>query len=178
MQSAHRVHCDRLICMRLFSTALMVAVLCCSAQTPAITPDNIKPPAGEILARQARAEGDQIYTCDGSTWVLTGPEAKLFDDTGKAIGSHFAGPTWEWSDGSRVVGRPVASATPDPDSIPWLLLVATDHQGDGVLQRVSSIQRLSTKGGKASASGCDPSHKGEKMRAHYTALYRFYTLGK
>ena len=164
--------------MRLFFTALFLADLCCSAQTLATIPDNLKPPAGEKLARQARAEGDQIYTCDGSTWVLTGPDAKLFDETGKEIGSHFAGPTWEWSDGSRVVGRSVASAMPDPDSIPWLLLVATDHQGNGVLQQVSSIQRLSTKGGKASATGCDASHKGEKMRTHYTALYRFFSQSK
>jgi hypothetical protein len=164
--------------MKLFFTALIVADLCCSAQNLPTIPDNLRPPAMERLARQARAEGDQIYTCDGSSWVLAGPEAKLFDETGKEIGSHFAGPTWEWSDGSRVVGRPVASAMPDPDSIPWLLLIAIDHQGNGVLQQVSSIQRLSTKGGKASATGCDASHKGAKMRAHYTALYCFYTGSK
>jgi hypothetical protein len=72
------------------------------------------------------------------------------------------------------VGRAVANATPDPDSIPWLLLTATDHQGDGVMKQVSSIQRLSTKGGKAPATGCDASHKGDKTHVHYTATYRFY----
>jgi hypothetical protein len=161
--------------MRFFFMALILADLCRSAQSPPAIPDNLKPPTTEKLVLQARAEGDQIYTCDGSSWVLAGPEAKLFDETGKEVGSHFAGPTWEWFDGSRVVGRPVANATPDPDSIPWLLLVATDHQGSGALQAVSSIQRLSTNGGKASATGCDASHKGEKMRAHYTAIYRFYS---
>jgi hypothetical protein len=158
-----------------FLTALIVVVLSINAQSVPSVPDNLKPPATERLARQAHAEGDQIYTCDGSNWVLTGPDAKLFDETGKQVGSHFAGPTWEWSDGSRVVGRAIANATPDRDSIPWLLLTATDHQGKGVMQEVSSIQRLSTKGGKASATGCDESHKGEKTRAHYTALYFFYT---
>jgi uncharacterized protein DUF3455 len=165
--------------MRLSVTALIFTALAGfsagSAQSPPPVPDNLKPPAGERLARQAQATGDQIYTCDGSIWVLTAPEAKLLDDTGRQIGSHFAGPTWEWSDGSRVMGRAVANASPDPDSIPWLLVTATDHQGDGVMRQVSSIQRLSTKGGKAPATGCDASHKGEKIRAHYTAVYYFYT---
>jgi FtsP/CotA-like multicopper oxidase with cupredoxin domain len=161
--------------MRFLLAALTVAGLCASAQSDPAVPDNLKPPAAERLARQARAEGDQIYSCDGSIWALVGPDAKLFDDNGKQVGSHFAGPTWEWADGSRVVGRPVANATPDTASIPWLLLTATDHQGDGVMKQVSSIQRLSTKGGKAPATGCDESHKGAKTRAHYTAIYRFYT---
>lgn len=107
--------------------------------------------------------------------MLSRPDAKLSDESGKQLGSHFAGPTWEWSDGSRVVGRAVANATPDPDSIPWLLLTATEHQGNGVMKNVSSIQRLSTKGGKAPAGGCDASHKGEETRSHYTAVYYFYT---
>jgi hypothetical protein len=46
------------------------------------------------------------------------------------------------------------------------------------MKQVSSIQRLSTKGGKAPATGCDAAHKGEKSRAHYTAIYRFYTPGQ
>src|SRR5580700_7350756 len=110
------------------------------AQTPDI-PANLKPPAGETLIRQAHATGDQVYTCDGTSWMLLRPDARLLDESGKEIGSHFAGPTWQWSDGSRVVGRPVANAAPDPDSIPWLLLTATDHQGQGVLQDISSVQR-------------------------------------
>ena len=155
-----------------------MASLYANAQSRPSVPDNLKPPATERLAREVRAEGDQIYNCDGSAWVFVGPEAKLFDDNGKQVGSHFAGPTWEGTDGSRVVGRPIANAAPDPGSIPWLLLTATDHQGDGVMKQVSSIQRLSTKGGKAPATGCDAAHKGEKMRAHYTATYRFYTPGQ
>jgi Protein of unknown function (DUF3455) len=159
---------------RLIFAALIVAGLRMSAQSPPLIPDNLKPPSNEKLALQARAEGDQVYTCDGSSWALTGPDAKLFDEAGKQVGSHFAGPTWEWSDGSRVVGRPIANASPDPDSVPWLLLTATAHQGEGVMKQVSSIQRLSTKGGKSPATGCDPSHRGETTRAHYTAVYYFY----
>ena len=143
-------------------------------QTPGNIPANLKPPAGETLAREANGVGDQVYTCDGTSWVLLRPDAKLLDESGKEVGSHFAGPTWQWSDGSRVKGRAVANATPDPDSIPWLLVTAVDHQGDGVLKNVSSIQRLSTKGGKAPGGGCDAAHKGQEYRSHYTAVYYFY----
>lgn len=161
--------------MRLSLAAVVGFQLCACAQNLPTIPGNLKPAANETLALQARASGDQIYTCDGSAWVFTKPDAKLFTKSGKQIGSHFAGPTWEWSDGSRVTGKVVANATPDPDSIPWLLLTATDHQGDGVLRHVSSMQRLSTKGGKAPANGCDAAHKGKEARSHYTAVYVFYT---
>jgi len=161
--------------MRLCFLALLVFDLWVRAQVPPNVPDNLKPPANETLALQAQAAGDQVYTCDGSTWVLSGPDAKLSDKSGKQVGSHSAGPTWEWSDGSRVMGRAVANATPDPDSIPWLLLTATQHEGAGVMKNVSSIQRLSTKGGKAPVSGCDAPHKGQEARSHYTAAYYFYT---
>ena len=136
--------------------------------------DTLKPPAGEILQAHAHASGQQIYTCDGSNWVLKAPDAKLFDDAGHEVGSHFAGPTWRWSDGSQVTGKPIADVVPDPKSIPWLLLTATGHTGDGVLKNVSSIQRLQTKSGKAPVTGCDASHKGDEARISYTADYYFY----
>lgn len=138
-------------------------------------PDNLKPPPDETLSSKAYAAGDQIYVCDGSKWVFSKPEAKLFDESKKQIGTHFAGPTWESADGSRVMAKAAANATPDPDSIPWLLLKATDHQGEGVMKQISSIQRVSTKGGKAPATGCDAEHKGQEARSPYTALYLFYT---
>jgi hypothetical protein len=155
--------------------ALLIFELCTYGQIPSGVPENLKPPANETLDFRAQAVGDQVYACDGSAWVLSRPDAKLFDESGGQVGSHSAGPTWEWSDGSRVTGRPVANATPDPDSIPWLLLTATEHQGGGVMKNVSSIQRLSTKGGKPPASGCDAAHKGREVRSHYTAVYYFYT---
>ena len=161
--------------MQIRLAALIILDLCSYAQDLPSVPDNLKPPVNETLTRQAQATGDQVYTCDGSGWVLTRPDAKLFEGSGKQIGSHFAGPTWEWSDGSRVVGRAVANATPDPESIPWLLLTAIQHQGDGILKNVTSIQRLSTKGGKAPRTGCDAAHKGEEVRSHYTAVYYFFT---
>ena len=146
-----------------------------AGRPPQDVPENLKAPAGEELLLQAHAEGDQIYSCDGSRWTLSGPEAKLFH-AGRQVGSHFAGPTWKWSDGSQVTGKPMASATLDADSIPWLLLTATEHAGEGVMKNVSTIERLHTKGGAAPASGCDASHKDETTRVHYTADYYFYSV--
>jgi hypothetical protein len=157
-----------------FAVALTLSlVLPCAAQTPAV-PGNLKPPAGATLLLHVHATGDQVYLCDGSAWVLSHPDAKLFDDSGQQVGTHYAGPTWESSDHSRVAGKPVANATPDPDSIPWLLVQAKDHQGDGAMQKVAFVQRLNTKGGKAPAAGCDAAHKGQEARSPYSADYLFY----
>jgi hypothetical protein len=152
----------------------LILALHCSAQSPSAVPDNLKPPAGATLLLHLHAAGDQIYVCDGSNWVFARPNAMLFDDSGQQVGSHFAGPTWEYADHSRVTGKAVASATPDPSSIPWLLVQATDHQGNGMMQRVTAIQRLYTKGGKAPSTDCDPEHKGQEGRSHYAADYLFY----
>ncbi len=154
--------------LAILSTLVAIAF----AQPP--VPDNLQPPPGAELKRQAHAIGDQIYACDGSKWILRGPDAKLSDDAGHEVGTHFAGPTWRWLDGSRVTAKPVANATPDPDSIPWLLLTVTDHAGSGVMTNISSIQRLHTKGGKAPAS-CESSQKDEQKRIHYTADYYFFS---
>lgn len=161
-----------------FAIMIATGVRVAAQQAPWYVPYALKPPAGEQLVLHARASGDQIYTCDGSKWTLTGPDAKLSDEAGHEAGSHFAGPTWQWSDGSQVMGKPVGNATPDPESIPWLLLTASNHIGDGVMKNVSSIQRLRTKGGKAPASGCTASNKDEKVRVHYTADYYFYAPKK
>jgi hypothetical protein len=159
--------------------AVSVGFHTAQGQTQASAPETLKPPAGEYLRVHAHAFGQQIYTCDGSKWILSGPDAKLFDEAGQKVGSHFAGPTWQWSDGSQVTGRPIASATQDPESIiPWLLLTATGHAGDGVMKNVSSIQRLRTKGGKAPANGCQALRRGEQARISYTADYYFYERPK
>jgi hypothetical protein len=170
-----RSHDGKLVCMRIYCAVLFVLPLCSRAQSLPSIPDNLKPPANETLILQAHATGDQIYVCNASSWAFSRPDAKLFDDSGKQIGSHFAGPTWESSDGSRVIAKQAATATPDSNSIPWLYLKATDHQGAGVMKRVTSVLRLSTKGGIAPAGTCDAQHKGQESRSHYTAVYLFYS---
>jgi Protein of unknown function (DUF3455) len=142
-------------------------------------PQQLQPPAGEQLLLQVHAKGDQVYICkEGATefsWGLKVPDAQLFDKDGKPFGKHFAGPSWEANDGSRVTGKAVANVpSPDPDSIPWLLVNVVGHEGTGALSRATSIQRLNTKGGKAPASGCDSVHAGQEVRVPYSADYLFY----
>jgi len=142
-------------------------------------PQQIQPPANEQLLLQVHAKGDQVYTCKGdaaqAAWTLKAPDAQLFDKDGKPFGKHFAGPSWEASDGSRVTGKAVANVpSPDADSIQWLLVNIVGHEGSGVLSRATSIQRINTKGGKAPASGCDAAHAGQEVRAAYSADYLFY----
>lgn len=142
-------------------------------------PQKLQPPANEHLLNQVHAKGDQVYTCkaDGANfaWALKAPDAQLFDKDGKPFGKHFAGPSWEANDGSRITGKAVANEpSPDSDSIAWLLLTVVSHTGDGVLARVTSVQRLHTKGGKAPASGCDAAHVGQEVRVAYSADYLFF----
>jgi hypothetical protein len=165
----------RLFSMRLALPLTLFLAIRAVAQSAPTIPDNLKPPAGATLILTLHATGDQVYTCDGSAWTLAHPDARLFDDQGRQVGTHFAGPTWEYTDHSRVIGKPIANAAPDPDSVPWLLVQAKDHQGEGVMQKVAFIQRLYTKGGKAPAAGCNSNQKGQETRTHYSAAYLFYS---
>jgi|HubBroStandDraft_1064217.scaffolds.fasta_scaffold60617_2 hypothetical protein len=145
-------------------------------------PDALRVPSGEEPLLLVKAQGVQVYECrakkDDPTqyaWVFTGPEADLFDSKGGKVGRHYSGPTWELSDGSRVVGSVKASVpSKDAGAVPWLLLSAKDHAGNGMLSRVTSIQRLDTSGGKAPAGGCSESDLGKQLRVPYTAVYCFY----
>lgn len=143
-------------------------------------PKELQPPAGETVVAKVHAKGDQVYVCmpDGGqfTWALKGPDAQLFDESGKPFGRHSVGPSWEANDRSRVTGKAIANApSPDADSVPWLLLTVVNRSGDGILFRVTSIQRINTKGGKApAASSCDAAHAGQESRAAYSADYVFF----
>jgi hypothetical protein len=148
-----------------------------------IVPDTLKVPATQELSLEVQASGVQIYECKASKdeptrfeWVFKAPEAVLLDNAGKKIGKHYAGPTWESDDGSKVVGEVKAKDNgPDPNAIPWLLLTAKTTSGKGVFGETQSIQRLNTSGGKAPQEGCDESHLGNESRVAYKATYRFYT---
>jgi hypothetical protein len=162
-----------------FTILLVVVGTVLSADPAAQVPAQLQPPADQRLLLQVHAKGDQVYACKADaaqfTWALKAPDAQLFDNDGKLFGKHFAGPSWEANDGSRVTGKAVANApSPDANSIPWLLVNIVTHEGSGVLSRATTIQRLNTKGGKAPASGCDASHVGQEVRVPYTADYFFY----
>ena len=159
--------------------AVALAMTFTSAARSQQVPQALQPPSNEQLVLQVHAKGDQIYACkvDGPQpgWTLKAPDAQLFDKDGKAFGKHFAGPSWEASDRSRVVGKAAANVpSPDTDSIPWLLVKVVSHDGEGVLAKITSIQRINTKAGKAPTSGCDAAHAGQEVRVPYSADYLFF----
>src|ERR1700747_1448408 len=136
--------------IRGFASTVLLAAASAGLSLPSAAqqiPQQLQPPANEQLLLQVHAKGDQIYTCKSDaaqfTWTLKAPDAQLFDKDGKSFGKHFAGPSWEANDGSRVTGRAVANApSPDADSIPWLLVNIVSHEGNGVLSRAQTIQRI------------------------------------
>jgi hypothetical protein len=105
-----------------------------SVNPPVVDP-LITPPAGNVAFLVAHAIGTQTYTCTGAaTWSTASvPQADLFDDQGHAIGIHFAGPTWQYKDGSTVKGQKVNGVPSPTGSIAWLLLkeVSTSVGPDG-----------------------------------------------
>ena len=134
--------------------------------------------AGTAIALQGK--GVQIYLCkstpDGFAWRLTAPDATLSDAAGAVIGRHFAGPTWQAQDGSTVLGTvAAASPSPRPGGIPWLVLTAKSHSGQGMFASVTYITRTETQGGAAPATGCDAGHGGAAIRVPYDATYVLFS---
>jgi Protein of unknown function (DUF3455) len=142
-------------------------------------PEAIAPPPGETIVLSVHAEGAQVYECkagaDGKLgWVFREPIAILLAD-GKTVGRHYAGPNWEHSDGSAVVGKVTASvAGATPNDIPWLKLEVISRRGSGVLSGVTTVQRINTKGGKLDG-GCDKA--GSLRSVPYSAEYVFLRKG-
>ncbi|MGA2187382.1 MAG: DUF3455 domain-containing protein [Steroidobacteraceae bacterium] len=151
-------------------------------ETPAL-PQALKVPADQVLAIAARGVGVQIYECVAAqddpsrySWTLKAPEAVLRLKSGATLGKHYAGPTWEATDGSRVIGEVAAKLdAPNGTAIAWLLLRAKSTSGAGKFSAITSIQRLRTVGGKAPAAGCDQTRSGQEVRVRYSAEYRFFT---
>src|SRR5262249_48986783 len=121
----------------------------------------------------------QNYACQatatGQAWVFVAPEATLLNPGGEVAGIHFAGPTWQANDGSQVVGARVAGFTVDATAIPWLLLRAVSHDGDGRMAKVPFIHRLATvEGIPPPAADCNAAPLGTAARQDYSATYFFY----
>jgi Protein of unknown function (DUF3455) len=155
--------------------ALMVAT---ATGTSAEEPRVPAPPGARLLLETA-AQGVQIYACekgsDGYHWVFKAPDAALFDKTGRQVGTHFAGPSWQLADGSKITGEMVAQApAPEPHAITWLLLRAKSHEGSGVLSAADLVRRIDTQGGAAPATTCDATQAPTEARMRYTARYLFY----
>ena len=147
-----------------------------AAETP--LPDAIAAP-GATVVLTVHAEGAQVYECkagtDGRlTWAFREPIATLMAD-GKTVGRHYAGPNWEHSDGSAVVGKAIGNAPGATASdIPWLKLEVVSKRGSGVLSDVTTVQRINTKGGNLEGA-CD--NAGTYRSAPYSADYVFLRKG-
>ena len=138
------------------------------------TQAQISAPVGTVV-QTVHAVGAQIYECKadghgGLAWSFREPIATLLSD-GRTVGRHFAGPSWEMSDGSLIVGKAVAKAPGNSaEDIPWLRLDVTTHHGAGILQDVSTAQRIATSGGDK--AGPCPS-EGALVSVPYAADYVF-----
>ena len=159
-------------------TAFLLAASLVNATAQKALPEAIAAP-GETAILTLHAEGAQVYECktsaDGAlAWVFREPIATLFLD-GKTVGRHYAGPTWEHTDGSAVVGQ-VVSTSPGQVAmdIPWLKLGVTSRRGNGVLGPATTVQRINTMGGKLNGSCYKP---GTYESVPYSADYVFLRKG-
>lgn len=146
-------------------------------------PASLQVAADEGLMQELHAVGVQIYTCRAAKdepsdyeWASKAPEADLSDRAGNKIAKHYAGPTWEARDGSKVTGEVQARAvSPDGSGVAWLLLSAKSTSGSGMFAAVRHIQRLHTVGGNPPPDGCGQASAGSEVRVPYSADYLFYT---
>jgi hypothetical protein len=143
---------------------------------PPDVPTAIQVPAGNKLFLVAHAIGTQNYTCNGAgAWGPAVPSAILYDKKGKEIAIHFAGPTWQYQDGSSVLGMKAAGVTVTADAIDWLLVKAVSTtmgpEGGDKFTDTTYIQRINTTGGLAPAGACV---SGSTASVPYTADYYFY----
>ena len=155
-----------------FCAAALIIAYPASAQD---IPAKLAPPPDAKLIGAYKASGVQIYVCtaQGSTIqpVFKAPEAQLIEND-KLIAKHYAGPTWEAVDGSKVAGKPAASEpAPRQGDIPWLLLTA-QSTGQGIFADVRFVQRIETSGGAAGQMTCPSA--GMELRLPYSATYRFF----
>jgi hypothetical protein len=157
---------------------LLSGSLAAARAAETLLPDAIAAP-GETIVLTVHAEGAQVYECkagaDGKlAWGFREPIATLMAD-GKTVGRHYAGPNWELSDGSAVVGKAIGNAPgATPNDIPWLKLEVTSRRGSGILTSVTTVQRINTKGGNFEGA-CDKA--GAAHSAPYAADYVFLRKG-
>jgi hypothetical protein len=146
---------------------------------PEDLPEALEVADDESLAFVSNAIGFQIYDCKASgasfAWTFRAPDADLYAQGNGVVGTHYAGPTWEWNSGGYVVAAVAARvSSPDPTAIPWLRLGVVASDGPGVLSHVTTILRLDTVGGLAPTTGCSADTVGEAAFVPYEATYYFY----
>ena len=147
---------------------------------PQDIPDDLKVPEGNVLLLRAYGKGVQMYDCPFVDFAKATPHAILFtgdSDEGDLVAIHFKGPSWQATDGSIVVGDAAHAkhvVAPDPDDVDWVLLPAKSNTGNGLLSKVTYIQRLFTDDGKATLAGCDQVQDQTQELVEYSPQYLFY----
>jgi Protein of unknown function (DUF3455) len=161
-----------------FLTLCIIVAALSGGRALAEVPAAIAAP-GETTVVTFHAEGAQVYECkvgnDGKlAWAFREPIATLLLD-GKTVGRHYAGPTWEHTDGSAIAAKAVGNAPgKTAGDIPWLKLEVTSHRGSGTLSSATTVQRINTQGGALSGS-CEKA--GAFHSAPYSADYVFLRKG-
>ena len=165
----------RLRCEQIRRAVLLCSAALLASSASAEVPQSIAAP-GATQVLKVHAEGAQVYECKADSagklmWAFREPIATLLVD-GKTVGRHYAGPNWEYSDGSAVVGKAAGSAPgATANDIPWLKLEVTSHRGTGLLADVTAVQRIETKGGKLDGAS---DVAGSYQSAPYSADYVFF----
>jgi hypothetical protein len=145
--------------------------------------DQIQVPPGNVVALETTAVGLLNYECKANPanagkigWVLVSPQAELVDRTGKTVAKYSGPPaTWTHIDGSSVVGEQVAMAPrPGATNLAYQLSKGTPGAAPGVLQNVTYIQRIKTKGGQDLSKACTQTDMGDKLTLPYQADYIFW----
>jgi len=169
--------------------------------TPPAVPDKLQVEEGNEAFLIGHAFGTQDYVCaasgSGVAFVLTTPEAVLFDNPAHRVINHFFSPnpgeggtiraTWQSTRNSSVFwGKLDKAATfdTDPDfvakdAIAWLLLSRAgvlEGSGNGDnLAAATFVQRVNTVGGLAPSIGCNsPDDITKTAIVPYEADYVFY----
>jgi hypothetical protein len=168
--------------IRLSMLVVATGALCASqatAQMAKPVPPAVAAPGAKIVAK-FQGVGAQIYECtrnkDGKlAWVFREPIAALIFN-GKTVGRHYAGPTWEYTDGSKIVGKVTGHAPgATADDVAWLKLHVIKHRGHGMFSKVNTVQRLDTDGGGLAGS-CEAA--GAFKSVAYSATYVFLHAGR
>jgi Protein of unknown function (DUF3455) len=172
-----------------FAIAATAAISACTGTGPLMTPYSqaalpaaVQVPAGHTVTMQTMATGELTWQCRPKAdmagqfeWVFAGPDAGLKDRNGTVVGKYYGPPaTWESVDGSRITGTQLAIAPAGDGNIPLQLVKAHPAMGMGVMQGVSHVQRINTRGGVAPAAGCGAANQGEKRLVRYSADYVFW----
>jgi hypothetical protein len=170
-----------IISLVLFTSLGLSSVAQSNANDNPQIPKKLQVPTDRQLVFKSAARGSQIYICQQMSadrsqfeWKLKAPAAQLFDDAGKVVGKHYAGPTWEANDGSKIAAVVTAKEQAPNASIPWLLLQVKSAEGNGKFTNIKWVQRLNTTGGN-SPKDCNRSRQNTEIAVPYTADYYFYS---